>query len=103
MKSLILGAYGQDGTFLARHLVALGFPVLATSRTANVPEGYSQHVEHRLLDVTNGAAFQRLVEDFEPDAIFNLAAMSSVAQCWKHPEAALHINGTAVYEMLDRT
>jgi len=101
MKALILGAFGQDGYFLSRHLQHAGWTVLATGR--NVPRVHDLPSDCRVstLNVTDSRAFARILHDWQPEVVFNLAAVSSVAASWQRPMEALEINGTAVYGLLE--
>jgi GDPmannose 4,6-dehydratase len=101
MKALILGAFGQDGYFLSRHLRKAGWTVLATGR--NVPRVHDLPSDCLVstLNVTDSTAFARIVDDWQPEIVFNLAAVSSVAASWQRPMETIETNGTAVYGLLE--
>jgi GDPmannose 4,6-dehydratase len=102
---LITGVAGQDGVLLARLLRDDGDRVVGTvlpgSRDAGQMAPYLSGVEVVELDVRDTEGFGRLVDRVRPCDVYNLAAMSSVARSWEHPEEALEINGEAPARMLE--
>ncbi|WP_340537223.1 GDP-mannose 4,6-dehydratase [Nocardioides sp. GXZ039] len=100
-RSFITGAGGQDGGYLAEALAARGDEVhvlaLPGEPLPDVPE--TAHV-HR-GDVTDVEATRRLILDLAPDRVFNLAALSSVAQSWAEPDRTAQVNGTAAVALLE--
>ena len=104
--ALITGVGGQDGVHLARHLVGLGYRVIGTVqprataiRLAALP--YLDGVSVREHDVSDAPGFERLLEEFRPDEVYNLAAFSSVGASWDNREHVAEVNGMAVLRMLD--
>lgn len=102
-RHLITGVGGQDGTLLARRLLQRGDEVVGTHRpgsvSANLPYLTGvELIEHDLRDLDG---FRTLVRDYQPDTVFNLAAMSSVAASWEDPETAWATNAQAPIEMLE--
>ncbi|MDN4163314.1 GDP-mannose 4,6-dehydratase [Nocardioides abyssi] len=102
--ALVTGVAGQDGTYLARELVARGLHVVGTVRPdsseATRMAAYLDGVDVRPLDVRDTAAFGALVEDAGPDLVFNLAGLTSVGQSWREPDLTAEVNGAAVERML---
>lgn len=101
-RALITGVGGQDGSYLAERLVAEGGEVhalvLAADRPpAFCPPGVTLHVG----DVADVEATRRLVLDLAPDEIYNLAAISSVAQSWDEPDLVARVNATAAVALLE--
>lgn len=101
--ALILGVAGQDGTLLARQLLAAGRRVVGTIRPGSplVRAAYLQGVEVVPHDVCDTAGFDRLVEVYHPDEVYNLAGFTSVAASWTHPATAMAANFEAVEGILD--
>lgn len=102
--ALVTGVAGQDGTYLARELLARGHRVVGTVRP-NSSEAermgvYLSGVDVRPLDVRDTDAFRSLVEDVRPDRVFNLAGLTSVGQSWREPELTEEVNGAAVERVL---
>ena len=102
--ALITGVSGQDGMYLARHLLAQGWQVVGTvrpgisslARMAPYLTGV-EIVEH---DLTDALGFGDLVSRYAPQAVYNLAAFSAVGRSWDQPELAARTNHLAVVEML---
>ena len=103
--ALITGVSGQDGMFLARLLLSRDWKVVGTirpgissiARMAPYLEGVKL-VEH---DITDSLGFADLLSWHAPQAVFNLAAFSSVGRSWTDPELVMRTNGMAVVQMLD--
>lgn len=102
--ALVTGVAGQDGIYLARRLLGLGFRVVGTEREAATTEQdlavYLEgvHVVHH--DVRDDQAFRALLERCRPEWVFNLAAFSSVGASWDHPDLVDEVNGASVERML---
>ena len=102
--ALITGVAGQDGMYLARLLRANGWRVVGTvrpgissiARMAPYLEGV-EIVDHELTD---SLRFDDLLSRFAPEAVYNLAAFSSVGRSWDDPELVTRTNASAVVEML---
>jgi GDPmannose 4,6-dehydratase len=97
-RALVTGIGGQDGYYLARQLLADGVEVhgLARRPVPDLPD-----VRVRLGDVTDAGAVRRLVLHLEPDQVFNLASVSSVARSWQEPELTHAVNGESVVHLLE--
>ncbi len=87
-RVLILGAAGFVGPYLARELAEHGAQVVCADRTDGGPAGFA----YRQADLTDAAAVRGLLESVRPDAAVNLAAVSSIAQSWREPQAAFAVN-----------
>lgn len=103
--ALITGVTGQDGMYLARHLLAEGWRVIGTVRPGISSKARMlpylrgvEFVEHDLLDT---AGFGELLGRFAPQAVYNLAAFSAVGRSWDDPALAARTNMVAVVEMLE--
>ena len=98
--ALVTGVAGQDGIYLARSLLRDGHRVVGTalpdSDSRARAGAYLEGVEIVPLDVCDAAGVRALVRRVEPDRVFNLAALSSVARSWQHPEESVAVNQTAV-------
>lgn len=96
-RILVTGAFGQLG-----HAVLKTFPrkfdVLATDCVvpATNPTEYSLGE----LDITDPDDCQLMIEEYAPDVILNMASMTNVDQCEKHPEQARRINAEGVGNLL---
>ncbi|GEP33629.1 GDP-mannose 4,6-dehydratase [Nocardioides szechwanensis] len=103
--ALVTGVAGQDGIYLARRLIGLGFRVVGTERQAATAEQdlavYLDGVDLVQHDLRDDTGFRRLLEECRPDWVFNLAAFSSVGASWDQPDLVDDVNGAAVERMLD--
>ncbi len=100
-RAFITGIGGQDGGYLAESLLSRGIEVhalaLAADTTADVPAGVYRH----LGELTDVEATRALLVDLAPDLVFNLAAISSVAQSWASPDLSAAVNGSAAAGLLE--
>lgn len=100
--ALVTGATGQDGGYLVERLLADGLEVHATARRsadAAAAPWLSRAVLHE-VDLQDTDALAGLVRDVGADEVYNLAAVSSVAQSWRDPLTTARINGLAVAALL---
>lgn len=90
MKSLIIGGAGFVGEYLAKHLLALGQEVSVTKIPSQetVPAGVSAYD----LDILDQEQIFKVLQKTQPDTVFHLAAQSSVAVSWNHPQMTADIN-----------
>ncbi len=109
----ITGITGQDGGYLAEQLLATGSVVHGLVRSSSEVEpvraaypGVRVHV----ADLTDGGAVAALLSEIEPDEIYNLAGISSVALSWRDPVATGAVSGLAAagvlqgaWELVERT
>lgn len=96
-RVLITGVTGQDGSYLAESLSALGDEVHGTvqRRDEIAGAGVSLHP----IDLTE-SGIGDLVRELRPDIVYNLAAISSVSDSWQQASATAQINGVVVAEIL---
>lgn len=87
MKVVIVGAAGFVGKYLTRELEAAGHSVV----TADLPE----------VNLQNAAQVEALIEGAKPDAIVNLAAISSVGASWKCPADTISVNVNGTLNLLE--
>ena len=109
-RALITGVTGQDGSYLANLLLEKGYEVHGVKRrsssfnTGRIEDIYEDpHVENPRMhlhfgDVTDATNIIRVVQEVQPDEIYNLAAQSHVQVSFETPEytamAAARIAGT---------
>lgn len=98
--ALITGITGQTGSYLAEILSDDSWEVHGTglnpvSQDSSVP--YTFHD----VDLADPEGMAMVLESIEPDVIFNLAAISSVAASWENPIQTTKTNALAVAEMLN--
>ena len=94
--ALITGIRGQDGWYLARRLLALGYRVIGTTHEpvrAGVLAIDGHDVPVIALDLADMAQIEDAIRDRRPDEVYNFAARASSAQLFDDPLATADING----------
>lgn len=111
--ALITGITGQDGTYLAELLLKKGYIVHGIKRrsslfnTDRIDHLYEDpHISHRHFilhhgDLTDSTNLIRIVQEVQPDEIYNLAAMSHVAVSFETPEYTANADGIGTLRLLE--
>ena len=111
--ALITGITGQDGSYLAEFLLKKGYIVHGIKRrsslfnTDRIDHLYQdQHEENVNLflhygDMTDSMNLTRIIQETQPDEIYNLAAMSHVAVSFETPEYVANADGTGTLRILE--
>ena len=110
-SALITGITGQDGSYLAELLLAKGYVVHGLLRRAGAPaRARIAHLitpenQDKLIlhdgDLTDGASLIRVVQDTQPDELYNLAAQSDVAVSFELPEYTANADGLGTLRLLE--
>ena len=109
-KAIITGITGQDSAYLTELLLKKGYKVYGTyRRTASVnfwrleELGVKNHPNLNLIeyDLTDASNSIRMVNEIEPDEIYNLAAQSFVGVSFEQPLATAHITGLGAVHLLE--
>jgi GDPmannose 4,6-dehydratase len=112
-KALITGITGQDGSYLAEFLLKKGYEVHGIKRrsslfnTDRIDHLYQDpHVDGRRLvlhygDLTDSTNLIRIVQQVQPDEIYNLAAQSHVAVSFEEPEYTANCDGIGTLRLLE--
>lgn len=104
-RVVITGVTGQDGSYLAERLVDEGAEVHGLVHSADAaPAAFAEaHPGIRLHqgDLGDEESLRRLLDDVEPDEVYNLGGISSVALSWKEPVLTGRLSGLAVTVLLD--
>jgi GDPmannose 4,6-dehydratase len=112
-RALITGVTGQDGSYLAELLLEKGYAVHGIKRRASlfntdrVDHLYEDpHVDNRRFqlhygDLTDSTNLIRIVQQVQPDEIYNLGAMSHVAVSFEQPEYTADANGIGTLRLLE--
>jgi len=112
-KALITGITGQDGAYLAELLLKKGYEVHGIKRrsslfnTGRIDHFYEDpHVPHRHLilhygDLTDSTNLIRIIQEVQPDEIYNLAAMSHVQVSFETPEYTANADGIGTLRILE--
>jgi len=111
--ALITGITGQDGAYLAEFLLKKGYIVHGTKRrsslfnTERIDHLYlDPHVENRNFelhysDLTDSTNLIRIIQETQPDEIYNLAAMSHVKVSFDTPEYTANADGLGTLRILE--
>lgn len=111
--ALITGVTGQDGSYLAELLLAKGYEVHGLKRrSSSFNTGRIDHVyqdPHEIGarlhlhygDMTDSTNLTRIVQEVQPDEIYNLAAMSHVAVSFETPEYTANADGIGTLRLLE--
>ena len=111
--ALITGITGQDGSYLAEFLLKKGYEVHGIKRrvslfnTDRIDHLYQDpHIENRDFvlhygEMTDSMNLTRIIEEVQPDEIYNLAAMSHVAVSFETPEYVANADGTGTLRILE--
>jgi GDPmannose 4,6-dehydratase len=102
--ALITGITGQTGSYLCEQLIAANWRVVGMVRDADdlEQELHERSPQAELVhgDLADHESMRAVVETVQPDAIFNLGGISSVAQSWEQPEATARITGGGAASLL---
>jgi len=107
-KALITGISGQDGSYLARHLLDLGYDVHGVVRRHSVPQNqsyrlnsYFEELKLHYGDLTDPMCIFNLINRIRPDEIYNLAAQSHVRISFDMPGYTNQVNAQGVLNILE--
>ncbi len=111
--ALITGVTGQDGSYLAEFLLKKGYVVHGIKRrsslfnTDRIDHLYQDpHVDNRNFvlhygDLTDSSNLIRIIQQVQPDEIYNLAAQSHVAVSFEEPEYTANADGIGALRLLE--
>jgi GDPmannose 4,6-dehydratase len=111
--ALITGITGQDGAYLAELLLEKGYMVHGIKRRSSLintdridhlyEDPHIDHVSFRLHygDMTDSTNLIRIIQETQPDEIYNLAAMSHVQVSFEMPEYTANADGTGTLRILE--
>lgn len=112
-KALITGVTGQDGSYLAEFLLAKGYEVHGIKRRASsfntqrVDHIYQDpHVNNRNFvlhygDLTDSSNLTRIIQEVQPDEVYNLGAQSHVAVSFESPEYTADVDAMGTLRILE--
>ncbi|AOY87137.1 GDP-mannose 4,6-dehydratase [Marinobacter salinus] len=111
--ALITGVTGQDGSYLAEFLLEKGYEVHGIKRRASlfntqrVDHIYQDpHVEHQNFilhygDLTDSSNLTRILQEVQPDEVYNLGAQSHVAVSFESPEYTADVDAMGTLRLLE--
>ena len=112
-KALITGITGQDGSYLAEFLLNKGYEVhgikrrtslINTDRVDHLYEHPHHHNRKFILhhgDLTDSTSLIRIIQEIQPDEIYNLAAQSHVAVSFEEPEYTANSDALGALRILE--
>ena len=107
-KAFITGIGGQDGSYLAEYLLELGYEIHGILRRNSTPEHQDSrisHLEDKIYtyygDLLDQGGLERLLDDIQPDEIYNIAAQSHVRISFDIPQFTVQTNAVGVLNMLE--
>lgn len=112
-KALITGITGQDGSYLAELLLEKGYEVHGIKRRAS--SFNTQRIDHLYMDLheenvnfklhygdlSDATNIIRIIQEVQPDEIYNLGAMSHVKVSFDSPEYVANVDGVGVLRILE--
>lgn len=104
--ALITGVTGQDGSYLAELLLDQGYRVIGMMRrTSTETVGRIAHLMDRIElvhgDLLDQLSLISLIQEFQPDEVYNLAAQSFVPTSWQQPVLTGEFTALGVTRMLE--
>jgi GDPmannose 4,6-dehydratase len=107
-KALIFGVTGQDGSYLAEHLIDCGYEVhgiIRRSSSINTPRidhlMESGKLKTHYGDITDPSAVNTIVSKLQPDELYNLAAQSHVKVSFEIPYYTAQTDGVGTLNILE--
>ena len=112
-KALITGITGQDGAYLAEFLLNKGYEVHGVKRRSSLfntqridhlyqePHSTKVHFKLHYGDLSDATNLIRIIQDVQPDEIYNLGAMSHVKVSFETPEYTANVDGLGTLRLLE--
>jgi GDPmannose 4,6-dehydratase len=107
-KAFITGIGGQDGSYLAEHLLSLDYDVYGIVRRQSTSENQASRLTHFkdkiktfYGDLLDQSSIDRILNEITPDEIYNLAAQSHVRVSFDIPQYTIQSNSIGVFNILD--
>ncbi len=112
-KALITGITGQDGAYLAEFLLGKGYEVHGIKRRSSLintqridhlyqdPHDLNRNLHLHYGDLTDSTNLIRIIQEVQPDEIYNLAAMSHVHVSFDSPEYTANADGIGTLRILE--
>ena len=104
--ALITGITGQDGSYLAEFLLQQGYQVIGMVRRASVIRlDRIEQIQDKITlvqgDLLDQISLLRILQEYQPDEIYNLAAQSFVPTSWHQPILTGEVTALGVTRMLE--
>ena len=99
-RALITGVTGQDGSYLAELLLEKGYEVAGLDRT-----GFNGSINEKVKlytgDISDSASLAEIIKKEEPDELYNLASIATVAKPWEDPVNIIQVTGIVPVAILE--
>ncbi len=104
--ALITGITGQDGSYLAELLLEKGYQVVGLlRRSTHYRYGNIDHLIGKIIleygDLVDAGSVERVVAEYQPDEVYNLAAQSVPADSWRQPIVTGEITALGALRVLE--
>ena len=112
-KALVTGITGQDGAYLAELLLEKGYEVHGIKRRSSLfntqridhlyedPHEKNVHLKLHYGDLSDSTNIIRIIQEVQPDEIYNLGAMSHVRVSFDEPEYTAQVDGIGTLRILE--
>src|SRR5476649_731433 len=112
-KALITGITGQDGAYLAELLLSKGYEVHGIKRRSSLfntdridhlyQDPHESNIKFKLHygDLSDSTNIIRIIQEVQPDEIYNLGAMSHVKVSFDEPEYTANVDGMGTLRILE--
>ncbi len=105
-RALVTGITGQDGSYLAEFLLEKGYEVIGmVRRTSTVNFDRIYHYQDKITivqgDLLDQSSLMAILEEHQPDEVYNLAAQSFVPTSWKQPVLTGEFTALGVTRILE--
>lgn len=104
--AIVTGITGQDGSYLAELLLSKGYRVIGVARRSSTVN--YERIDHLLDDITvvqgdlqDQGSLLALLEEYQPDEVYNLAAQSFVPTSWNQPALTGDVTAIGVTRILE--
>lgn len=105
---IITGISGQDGAYLSKLLLEKGYSIIGLIRSHTDSDlrglnylGIIDKVKIEECDLADFSQIIKILEQYQPDEIYNLAAQSSVSLSFKQPISTFSFNTISVFNLLE--
>jgi len=103
-RALITGINGMDGSYLAEHLLQLGYEVHGTTRFSSSHkniDSIKNKINLHFGEITDPNFIYKTIFESQPDEIYHLAAISNSAEIWNDPLTTYNVDGISVVLFLE--
>lgn len=106
MRALITGVTGQDGSYMAEFLLGKGYEVYGLVRRSSLEKfDRIQLCMDKITlvegDLTDQSSLDHVIQEMQPDEVYNLAAQSFVPASWSQPVLTADVTGLGVLRVLE--